>query len=535
MPRWPKDRQDLVFVILILLHLLPVWVFTYFPSQDGPAHLENAVILREYRNPEMTAIREFYVLNDRPDPNWFGHLVLAALSFVLPILVVEKLLLSAYVILLPLSVRYALGSIHPDSRPLAVLAFPFIYTFPLHMGFYYFSLSLPVFFLSIGYWLKNRDRLGARRTAILGLFLLLLYFCHLVSLVLAGLVIGILAVWAAVAERGSPAAGEGRGSRGLVRSLAGRLSRPLAASVPVLVLTLVFFAEKGSKRSGLPPPLTVLQDLFMLRTLVSYDTLETVFSVAVVGLFLGIALYLAIAKPASRSALGRGLLMAVVVEIVLCFTVPDKMSGGSWITTRLALYPFLTSILWFGSVSFGRISLRTVTILAVVIVLGTLGFRTAKYATLNDYLEEYVSGMDRIEPNTVLLPLCYSQQGHTPEGEVLSERVRPFLHAGGYVAARRRVVQLANYEANTLYFPVAYRKDRNPYLYVGFLESEPPQVYSLKAAGYPDYVLIWHVREKHLKRRSIQRFFDELEREYDLIHTSPQRGLAKLYRRKGRE
>ena len=31
-----------LFILLLLLYLAPLWVFRYFPSQDGPSHIYNA-------------------------------------------------------------------------------------------------------------------------------------------------------------------------------------------------------------------------------------------------------------------------------------------------------------------------------------------------------------------------------------------------------------------------------------------------------------------------------------------------------------
>src|SRR5436309_3810282 len=100
---WLTNRENLLLVALIALHLIPIWAFTYFPSQDGPAHLENANIIREYDHPARTAFRAYYVLNETLTPNWFGHLVLAGLMSFMPILVAEKVFLSGYVLLLPIS------------------------------------------------------------------------------------------------------------------------------------------------------------------------------------------------------------------------------------------------------------------------------------------------------------------------------------------------------------------------------------------------------------------------------------------------
>ena len=36
MLRWRNLTWKHLFILLLLLHLAPLWVFTYFPSQDGP-------------------------------------------------------------------------------------------------------------------------------------------------------------------------------------------------------------------------------------------------------------------------------------------------------------------------------------------------------------------------------------------------------------------------------------------------------------------------------------------------------------------
>jgi hypothetical protein len=73
---WLRVRENLFFVLLIFLHLIPIWAVHYFPSIDGPSHIYHASVLREYNLPERSAFREYYSLNINPVPNWFSHLVL---------------------------------------------------------------------------------------------------------------------------------------------------------------------------------------------------------------------------------------------------------------------------------------------------------------------------------------------------------------------------------------------------------------------------------------------------------------------------
>src|SRR5258708_28458190 len=136
----------------------------------------------------------YYRLNRELGANWFGHLVLAGLTRFLPLLLAEKIFLSGYALLLPLSVRYAANVVRPGSGFLAVLAFPFLYGFLFHFGFYYFVYSLPLFFFTLGYWLKHSQDFTLGKTVSLSLLALVLAFTHLYSLVLASLAIGVLAL-----------------------------------------------------------------------------------------------------------------------------------------------------------------------------------------------------------------------------------------------------------------------------------------------------------------------------------------------------
>src|SRR5947209_5795917 len=149
-----RDPDLLLFLVLLVLQVVPLWAFACFPSQDGPTHLENAVILREYDRPDRPLLRKFYTLSDRFHPHWFGHLALAGLMSVLPPLLAEKVLLAGYVVVLPLGLRYALEGARPGAGWLAVLGFPFVGNYLFHMGFYNFCWSLALFPVVVGYYLR---------------------------------------------------------------------------------------------------------------------------------------------------------------------------------------------------------------------------------------------------------------------------------------------------------------------------------------------------------------------------------------------
>src|SRR2546423_563630 len=111
-------------LLLAALTLIPVWAFHYFPSTDGGAHLANADVLLQSLQPAATAYHKYYQFSHRPLPNSLGHFLLALLMLVTKPAVAEKVLVSGYVIGLPLAVRYGLRAVRPASGWLAFAVIP---------------------------------------------------------------------------------------------------------------------------------------------------------------------------------------------------------------------------------------------------------------------------------------------------------------------------------------------------------------------------------------------------------------------------
>jgi hypothetical protein len=286
----------------------------------------------------------------------------------------------------------------------------------------------------------------------------------------------------------------------------------------------------------------LLKDLTQMESLVSFQKEEYFCSIGLGILFAGLLLYLAVSRIKQRRLDGRdGLLVVVLGYVLIYFLAPNAMSEGSFITDRLNLYPFFALVLWFG-VPFYLKSVKWGTVfVAIVITAASLGLHTLKYSELNDYLAEYLSGMHLIEPNKTLLPLAFDSRGHAPDGRVLSLKVRPFLHASGYIAAQRHVVEFTNYEAGAYnYFPVLFRSNLNPYVHIGTkyrsIVWEPPQVdfltYAARTGGQVDYVLVWGIQERQRNHEAAKSIDQQLKKGYELIYTSPRTGVMQLYKRR---
>lgn len=541
--RWLSERENLFFVLLIVIHLLPIWFFKYFPSQDGPIHIETASVLREYHFPDRPLFRQYYSLNTHLVPNWFSQIVLVGLMHIVPPLVAEKILLSGYIILLPISMRYSLQAIRPDSGFLALLAFPFIYNFLFHLGFYNFCYSLAMFFFVIGYWLKYQNRFKPHNIGTLTFLSLLLYFCHIFSLVTVYIAIAILTVWLIFFDIKQQIAQQ-QFCLGTVWKVFQLRVLPLCAFLPTLILVMMFLDRKETTVTGNILSVNIWQRLFKLLSLyslTSFELREILLSTIFAVLFAAVSLYLLRSKIIHPQLNGwDGFLLVVAAYVVIYFMGSDKLSGSASIKERLSLYPFFTLILWFGTQSYHRVVKLRIQRVAVGITLIMLALHTIKYAELNNYLEEYVTGMHQVVPNTTLLPISFSHAGHTADGRPLSRKVLPFLNASGYIAAQKHIVNLWNYQAHMGFFPVTFRPHLSPYSYIGvpIITRQPstPAVdfftYSQQTEGQVDYVLLWQLTEELRTHKNTKSIFRQLEKRYQLVYTSSPQGFIELYRRK---
>ena len=521
--RIPLER--VLFWALLILHLVPVWSLPFLPTQDGPGHQSVASVLRHYGDPDAGLLREYYELNREAVPNWLIFFLLGPALGFLSVAAAEKVLLSLYILLLPLSVRFALRSVDRRATWLSLLIFPFLYNFMFNMGFFNFCFSLAAFFLAVGFYLRRPYDMGLARTGGLALLVLLVYFCHPVTLVVTVAVLLTLAGWRALLDR----------HLGLPPSARHWLLAPVLACLPALILMASFVGARTDARVAamtLWAKAKHLAGLYSLASMTRWTIPLAVLVALLFGVLTLVCLRLRGRRPLHPS---DGLLAAAAVLLVTYFAAPNDLSGGGFITHRLNLFPFLLLILWFGTFRLPESWKKGLLTAAAVLAFAFLAILAPIYAALDDGLRQIAAVGDLIEPGHTFLFLSYAHWGEDLDGKPLSFRTEPFVHAGSYVAARRRLVDLSLYEANEDYFPIYYRPDRNPYRHLATvplgIETVPPRVdlpgYRSRRHGQVDYVMIWGPRGSG--NRQAAEILRQLRAEYDLLRASPD-GRVQLFR-----
>jgi hypothetical protein len=196
-----------VWVGLSILLLLPVWHQRLLPMLDTPNHLALARAWHSFHDASFK-IADFYELRVKPLPYFLFYFSIHALMYLFPIEVANKVFLSAYLLLFPLSVL-VLTRVLKRSPWLALCAFPIAFNPNWIYGFSSYLMSTCFMFLSFAAlirWLREHQQ---RDLGLLFLYCMLCYLAHVLTWFVFGLgAIGLLvlyrrrwraALWAAAA------------------------------------------------------------------------------------------------------------------------------------------------------------------------------------------------------------------------------------------------------------------------------------------------------------------------------------------------
>ena len=448
-------REGTLFWGLVLIHAGYVWLFNWFPTQDGPSHVDNAVALFRMFSHQDSILDQYYLINTGSYPNWLGALLLGALTRVLPLFQAEKALLCGYLILVPVTFRYALKGLGRDAAGLVFFIFPLLYNRLFFMGFHSWCYSLAFFFLVVGYWLRRRDRMSPGSMAVMALLALTTLLWHLISLVLAGLVVGCVILGEALVQgRREYENGRFRPVRA-VGALFKKMLVPAVVFLPSMVLVAIFMGKTQGGVTNVIGPARLAGHLAAGTVIINFGWWELAMSVPyVISLVLVGWLVLRAGRKRPWSGAAVGLVLNFVLVAALYLVIPDGMGGGGTISLRLALFVTLTAIVAAAGQGALPDRARRIAIWGpVALSVLFLVFRYQPLDRINDYLDDYLSGLDRIESGRTIFPVSFLGRGH-PLDRDLAWRVHFFSHAGGYISAARHGVSLRNYEGRMSYFPL---------------------------------------------------------------------------------
>lgn len=484
------SKTNIIIIALILINLTPIWCFKYFPTQDGSTHIHTAQAIKELNNPEYTKFREYYQINYFPFPNWSAQIVLILFMFVFPTLIAEKLLLTVYAVLFPLSIIYLIKSVNKrDSYTLIpqLLGLLFVHNFLLYMGFYNFVLSLPPCFFALGYWWKNRDKFRLIQVLIINILLFSTYFSHIVSYAVLVFLLVILSLIHNIID----CIHQYRIVRKLKVFLPYlyRLAVILASIIPSSILLYMYIRKSGVGR-GYASMRDLLNALFPIEALYYISKNQKIIAYSVSILMLLLILYTFIHDKIRIKGnilefflTGKDyFLLSSFALLIIYLTAPSDMSGGGFISNRLILYPPLILLPWISN-NYRLIIRRIVEGVIILICLVNVTMLDYYVWKFNGVMQEFISGVDLVGSDNAIIGLMRDRRGWFL-------RVEPYAGGTNYYCIDNKNVNLVNYQANHIYFGINFKPNINR-PDIATLAYEPDKLdFGNYAKGVP-YIVAW--------------------------------------------
>ena len=488
-----RNQSQILVGVLCLLHLIPIWGFTFIPTQDGISHVYNSYILKEWNNPDYTKFHQVYDLNLTFFPNWSNYaLFYLALHIVSP-LIAEKIYVSICVLLFPFSFYYLLTAINKRLRIFSLLGFLYSYNYLLQMGFYNFTLAFPLCLISIGYWWKYKACLSITRVAVLNLLIIGTYFSHFGPFTMLVFTLTFFAFVHFLEHLPD-----------WQNSLRKSLSF-FGYMVPVFFILLntvlknpeTLYPEKWLERhksnqfSHYLSWTELWNNFLKVESLVYFNDSYIIVS-KILLIFICLCIMWTIIERIHQKQVFRSqdvFLFLSIILVVLYFKLPWRHGSPGWINPRINLFIFpvllgwfvVPKSLWFRKILVGMMLLMT---------LWHLGLTIRDYHLLNKDMKEFMAGTELIRPDSSvsLLETASEVLGAEHHGPI--KYLSPFYHGACYYCFENGSHYVGNYEPKYHYFPLHYKNGNWKFKYVNDIT---------------DYVITWRASDQHPDVKSIKR------------------------------
>ena len=494
-----KKPGALTFLLLLTGAMFLIWYPEVFVTGDGPCHVHNAIAWREMWFHNNAFYTNFYELNPSLSPNYTSHVLLAVLTLVFKPIVAEKVLLSVYAwgfILGFLKLHEQLKAKNSVFLPLVlVLTFQSL----LYLGFYNFILSIVFYQLMMAWYIKQIEKPKPSFWLKLSIAMLVLYFTHLAGLFLFLLSIGVHMLTTTT-----------------YKSWFWRGSKIVLACLPALWLTVIYITHQPKAVSThyldtdrLKIMLREASVFQVAKSAEAYYT-QVIFWICLFGLVWSL---FQVAKKKQWNKSWPFILL--IFFIGAYFVAPENAFGGEQLKQRIQWITYLYAVLLISLIELPR-WIRWLSVgLSIVLVVSLCKFQWRYMKQTNQLTQRLRAVSSVITTHSTVLPLCFNTFGEM-EGKTISDFGRHNNHLGELIQGNKDIVFMDNYEANTTYFPLRYKNDINPFIFLGDQEAKPPVVsltdYTKRCAI--DYILLFNLTENDRRSDAYQHLILEMNGTY---------------------
>jgi hypothetical protein len=444
-------NEKAFFYLLILIGLVPLIFTKYYLTLDGPGHIYNGNIIKELLLGNHSEFANLFKFNALPVPNWISHFLFACLNLIFPDFISEKIVLGSYLVLFPLFFRKIILWFAPGNKAFSYLGVLFAHNHLLYLGSYNMVFALVAFLATTYFILNHVNKPKFRELAVLTILFLLVYFSHMLVLLVTIVVALLLPIASLKAEKIQT---------GFVvtnwKLFISKLKVISVALIPTLILSGIYLRNVDSLekagRMDLSELLKWIVDIRPLLTL-CYCSDWKYFTHGLSSLFvlmLMTNLYFLIKRNCifsdgklqidlPKPSFSLIWFLLFVAFTILFLIVPN----ANVLPERLIILVFIFLCLWLATQSYPRWMHKTAIFIIVITHMAFSFYHTRAMRQTSRQIEQMKEVTLHIEPGSLLLPFNYAYNNNWLH-----------MHSPGYFGSGKPIVVIENYEGQLRWFPV---------------------------------------------------------------------------------
>jgi len=482
------------YVFFLCVHIGLVWLLPYFPTQDGPSHMYNLVILKDLLNGGKEW-GDYFTYTLHAVPNLGFNLLAYPMLHLFPPLVVEKLFISIYIALMGIGTYFFLHTFNKRSIPFIFFVSPVIFNFNLLMGFYSYVITIPLFLFAFSISWKIRNSSIVCKFIFFNLAGLIIFYFHIIPFMF--LLLSLICITFVQ-------------SKGLKRIIFDQLKLVVIIS-PSLIILFLYLADNAnsfpkdfSYLSSFSRYIYLMDDLFFLST-VTFSPRQMFPGFILTCLFLSFfifSVYILVKDPNGGwvkikdiSASYKVLICLSFFLILIYFVTPFRFGGGNFFNQRLPwvifliLLPLLRINKKLYSEPFVLVSTSSVAIIFFVFTAGILWQQSYK-------VKKFLSGL-----NAGLPKGAYIMTYKTRDPKAGWPRADVLMHGASYYGIFNGCIDIGNYETAFDYFPIKFEDTIPQFPSLHQIEYKSD---TINWSDYPfiQYVLGWEINKNDTEKLS---------------------------------
>jgi len=460
-----SSLERILFGVALLLLLLPVWIGPMYLMQDGPRHSDIAHLIEAFLAGPSPLISQTYESMFLPLPNWTTYLLLIPLQALLGDAIAMKVVVSIYVLGLPLSARVALRWTNAASPEAGWLLLPFVHSLLLSIGLLNFLLALPLMVLTMGVTIRLRQHSRGFGWWILLALTTALYFTHPLVLCVTLLCCGILIGVPALLKRDA--------------LLPKRLFLYTLPSTGLLAWFLVLrHTTDPAGWNHLYSTGTRLSWLISNNLILQSSVWEVYIGALVTLAFTALLFFSLGNQVLDRTLTPNRMTLPLLAVVLFYFLTPDQIGGGTLIGLRSQIFVIIAFIFWLAYIPSPNVAKWLTCLAGLVITAGITGLRVQEQRRMNQHVAELMKAANHIPKQNRMLAIHYATTGMWPNGEPVQGRARLLASAQALLHPLTQGIELNNSQAHTDDFPIRYLKHLDPFVHLAepkAFEEEPPR------------------------------------------------------------